>query len=75
MGNFPILIAYWSECGIFKQNRDNPDEIEMVGQSVRDFSFFIIFLLEEVVTSKQERRLRMKVRLITKFGRGIFWKN
>ena len=30
---FPIPIAYWSGFGIFKQNRDNPDEIGMVGQS------------------------------------------
>ena len=32
-GFFPIPIAYWSGFGIFKQNRDNPDEIGMVGQS------------------------------------------
>ena len=29
---FPILIAYWSGFGIFKQNRDNPDEIGKGGQ-------------------------------------------
>ena len=33
IGIFPILIAYWSGFWIFKQNRDNPDEIGMVGQS------------------------------------------
>ena len=33
IGIFPILIAYWSGFEIFKQNRDNPDEIGMVGQS------------------------------------------
>ena len=31
---FPIPIAYWSGFGIFKQNRDNSDEIGMVRQSV-----------------------------------------
>ena len=30
---FHIPIAYWSGFGIIKQNRDNPDEIGMVGQS------------------------------------------
>ena len=30
---FPVVIAYWSGFGIFKQNRENPDEIGMVGQS------------------------------------------
>ena len=30
---FLIPIACWSGFGIFKQNRDNPDEIGMVGQS------------------------------------------
>ena len=29
-----IPIAYWSGFGIFKQNRENSDEIGMVGQSV-----------------------------------------
>ena len=34
-GFFPsIPIAYWSGFGIDKQNRDDPDEIGMVGQSV-----------------------------------------
>ena len=31
IGIFPI--AYWSGFGIFKQNRENPDEIGIVGQS------------------------------------------
>ena len=30
---FPIPIAYWSGFRIFKQDRENPDEIRMVGQS------------------------------------------
>ena len=30
---FPIPVAYWSGFGIFKQDRENPDEIRMVGQS------------------------------------------
>ena len=30
---FPIPIAYWSGVRIFKQDRENPDEIRMVGQS------------------------------------------
>ena len=30
---FPIQIAYWSGFGIFKQNRENPNEIRIVGQS------------------------------------------
>ena len=30
---FPVVIAYWSGFGIFKQNRENPDEIGMVEQS------------------------------------------
>ena len=29
---FPIPIAYWSGFRIFKQDRENPDEIRMVGQ-------------------------------------------
>ena len=29
IGIFPIPNAYWSGFGIFKQNRDNPDEIGM----------------------------------------------
>ena len=33
IGIFPILIAYWSGFGIFKQNRENPNEIRIVGQS------------------------------------------
>ena len=34
IGIFPITIAqYWSGFGIFKQNRKNPDEIRMIGQS------------------------------------------
>ena len=33
IGSLPIPIAYWSGFGIFKQNRENPDEIGMVGQS------------------------------------------
>ena len=33
IGIFPVPIAYWSGFGIFKQNRKNPDEIGMVGQS------------------------------------------
>ena len=32
-GFFQIPIACWSGFGIFKQNRDNPDQIGMVGQS------------------------------------------
>ena len=31
---FSILILYWSGFGIFKQNQENPNEIEVVGQSV-----------------------------------------
>ena len=31
---FAIPIAYWSGFEIFKQNRENPDEIGMVGQCV-----------------------------------------
>ena len=34
IGIFRIPIAYWSGFGIFKQTRDNPDEIGMVGKSV-----------------------------------------
>ena len=34
IGILPILIACWSEFRIFKQNRENPGEIGMVGQSV-----------------------------------------
>ena len=30
-----ILITYWSGFGIFKENRENLDEIGMVGQSAR----------------------------------------
>ena len=30
---FPVLIIYWSRFEIFKQNRGNPDEIGIVGQS------------------------------------------
>ena len=33
IGSFPIPIAYWSGFGIFKQNRENPNEIRMVGKS------------------------------------------
>ena len=33
IGIFPIPIAYWSGFGIFKQNRENPDEIGMVGHA------------------------------------------
>ena len=33
IGIFPILITYWSGFGIFKQNRENPNEIRIVGQS------------------------------------------
>ena len=33
IGIFPIPITYWSGFRIFKQNRGNPDEIGMVGQS------------------------------------------
>ena len=33
IGIFPIPIAYWSGFGMFKQNRENPDEIGMIGQS------------------------------------------
>ena len=32
IGIFP-RIAYWSGFGIFKQKRENPDDIGMVGQS------------------------------------------
>ena len=32
IGIFP-RIAYWSGIGIFKQKRENPDDIGMVGQS------------------------------------------
>ena len=34
IGIFPIPIACWSGFGIFNENRGNPDEIGMVGQSV-----------------------------------------
>ena len=33
MGIFPVSTAYRSGFGIFKQNRDKPDEIGMVEQS------------------------------------------
>ena len=33
IGIFPIPIAYWSGFGFFKQKRENPDDIGMVGQS------------------------------------------
>ena len=33
IGIFPVLIAYRSGFGIFKQNHENPDEIGMVRQS------------------------------------------
>ena len=34
---FPISIAYWSRFRVFEQNRDNPDEIGIVGQSGMSF--------------------------------------
>ena len=33
IGIFLIPIALWSRFGIFKQNRNNPNEIKIVGQS------------------------------------------
>ena len=44
---FPIMIAYiyWSGFRIFKQNLDNPDEIERVRQSVSFTKPLIIFVL------------------------------
>ena len=33
IGIFPLPIAYWSGVGIFKQKRENPDDIGMAGQS------------------------------------------
>ena len=33
IGIFPIPMACWSGFGIFKRNRENPDEIGMVGLS------------------------------------------
>ena len=35
IGDFPILIAYWSGFGTFKKNRENPNEIGMVEQKTK----------------------------------------
>ena len=40
IGIFFIPIACWSGFGIFKQIRENPDEIGMVGQSEMGFASY-----------------------------------
>ena len=56
--SYPNRIQYWSGFGIFKQNRDNPDEIGMVGQSVFIFSWFTLVALFVKFTGRKNISLR-----------------
>ena len=43
---FPIPIAYWSGFGIFKQKRENPDDIGMVWQSALPIHKIVMYSVE-----------------------------
>ena len=43
IGIFPIPVAYWLGFCIFKQNRDNPDEIGMVGHGKSVYIYLFPF--------------------------------
>ena len=50
---FPIPIAYWSGFGIFKQKRENPDDIGMHGWTV---CFVIALPIHKIVMYSVELR-------------------